>query len=241
MLTFFSHCRPFTGEFDALQRMAIESWRAAVPGCEVILLSGGYTTPTVVATEMDLAYSDRIGCNSHGTELVSSIFKEGERLASHDLLCEISADIVLGGDFALALEAIADIERPFVVGQRWDIDPGAAAETAKLHPPSAVDYFIFRRGTLGEIPPFAVGRTCYDNWLVWAAVHRWDLMVIDATEAITAIHVNHSHPEYGSKEKMLASQERQENVRLAHESGCTYWPGTDYTPWVIRHGRVETR
>jgi hypothetical protein len=222
VITFFTHCRPFEGEFDALQRMALESWGSAVPDCEIINVANS------------------VAFNEHGTALVNSIFEVGEQKAHYDLLCEVSSDIVLGADINRALQAIADIERPFVVGQRWDIEPGAHPDTAKLHPPSAADYFIYRRGTLGEIPPFAVGRTCYDNWLIWAAIHRWDMTVIDATEIITAIHVNHGHPEYGSKARMMQSDERRENYRLMLETAPRHFQ-VDDAPYVLRKGKVEKR
>lgn len=221
-ITFFTHTRPFEGEFDRIQRTAMDSWRTAVPGCQVV------------------AVNDHVEHNEEGTALVSSIFEQGERLADHELLCEISSDIVLGGDFAQALDALEGIERPFVVGQRLDIDPGAPPESAELHPPSAVDYFIYRRGTLGQIPPFAVGRTAYDQWLVWAAVRQWGLTVIDATETITAIHLNHGHPEYGTKEKMIQSEERQRNYQMVLETGAHLY-GTNNAPWVMNAGKVTRR
>jgi hypothetical protein len=222
MITFFTHTRPFEGEFDELQRTAMKSWETAVPGCEVFSVTGNVTT------------------NNHGTALVSSIFETGERQAANELLCEISSDIILGGNIAAALEVIKNIPRPFVIGQRWDIDRGAKPETAKLHPDCAVDYFIYRRGTIGDIPPFAVGRTCYDNWLVWAAIHKWDCTVIDATHDITAVHVNHGYPEYGNKQKMLQSEEVKENRRLMNESGARLY-GVKHAPYVLVNGEVTKR
>lgn len=239
MITFFTHTRPFVGEFDELQRTAISSWRTAVPGCEVVLIGEDNGQSALKRIER----SDKSGhatTNEYGTALVNSIFETGESLARNELLCEISSDIILGGDILGALEIIKRIPRPFVVGQRWDIDRGAAADTAVLHPPSAVDYFIYRRGTLGEIPPFAVGRTAYDNWLVWAAVHLWNCTVIDATHDITAIHVNHGYPEYGDKQKMLQSAERDENIRLMHESKASIY-GVKHTPFVLVNREVKER
>ena len=38
MLTIFSSPRSFKGEFDLIQRNAIQSWRATLPDCEIILV-----------------------------------------------------------------------------------------------------------------------------------------------------------------------------------------------------------
>lgn len=238
MIVFFTHTRPFEGEFDALQRMAIESWYGAVPECKVILFGHTAIDPDVFVPVLTT--------NEHGTSRVDTMIAKAQEVAAKlwpgiSLLCMISSDIVLGAEFPLALEALAGIERPFVIGQRWDIAPGAMHEDVVLHPPAAVDYFIFRPGALGEIPPFAVGRTAYDNWLVWAAIEQWNLQVIDATEDITAIHVNHDHPEYGDKATMLASEERQENIRLAKATGMPRWYGVDDAPWVMCSGRIQER
>jgi hypothetical protein len=97
---------------------------------------------------------------------------------------------------------------------------------------------LYKRGTLGGIPPFAVGRTAYDNWLVWAAMERWGMTVIDATETITAIHINHSYPEYGDREKMLQSEERKENHRLARETEMNRWYGINDAPFIMQNGKV---
>ena len=243
MITFFTHCRAFDGEFDKLQKMAIESWIGAVPGCQVILM--GDERGTLETAERFGVGWLSVHTNSNGTALVSDIFNRGWVMGYHDLLCEISSDIVLGADLKFALDALREVEKPFVVGQRWDIDQGAKPETAVLHPPSAVDYFLFRRDKgrdiSADIPPFAIGRTAYDNWLIWAAIHLWDMTVIDATEAITAIHVNHGYPEYGDKQKMLQSEERAENHRLAKATGCDRWYGVNDAPNVMVNWKVKER
>jgi hypothetical protein len=190
-------------------------------------------------------HSPEIKRNEHGTPIFGDAFQtagmwQENEFPHHDLICEISADIILGGDFRFALEAIADIEKPFVIGQRLDIDPGAAPETAKLHDPAGIDYFIYRRGALGEIPPFAVGRTAYDNWLVWAAVEKWGLTVIDATHDITAVHVNHGYPGHDSKADFRATEEVSENRRLFKESGASAY-GVKHAPYVLINGKVTKR
>lgn len=239
MITFFTIVRPFVGEFDRLQRAAIGSWQGAVPECEVLVF-GDREGAGEACAALGATHVPKIATNAQGTELVADAFSMAEELAGDDLLCEVSADIVLGADFLPALRAIAALEHPFVVGQRWDIDPGQGARDAQLHPPCGIDYFVYRRGTLGDIPPFAVGRTLYDNWLIWAAMHRWGLQVIDATQAITAIHVNHGYGSAG-KAAVLAGEEVARNAHLFFASGAPRPFGTNDAPWVLAQGRVRKR
>jgi len=237
-VTFFTVIRPFVGEFNELQRLAIGSWLGAVPGSEVLVM-GAREGAAEACADLGVTHIPGITTNEHGTELVSDVFVQAQQMARHDWLCEISADIVLGGDFILALQAIRKLRRPFVVGQRWDVTPDGTE--CKLHPPCGVDYFLFKRDTLGDIPPFAVGRTLYDNWMVWAAMERWGLTVIDATETITALHLAHGYPEYGDKAVMLQSEEKRHNTRLFFDSGAPRPYGINDAPYVMVVGKVKER
>ena len=40
---------------------------------------------------------------------------------------------------------------------------------SKKGSPAAIDYFVFRKNSLKNIPDFVVGRPGYDNWLIWYA------------------------------------------------------------------------
>ena len=56
---------------------------------------------------------------------------------------------------------------------------------------TGADYFVFSRQTWANIPEFAIGRTVWDNWLMFDAFRR-RIPVIDASDAdIIALHQNH--------------------------------------------------
>jgi hypothetical protein len=66
-----------------------------------------------------------------------------------------------------------------------------------------------------DIPPFAIGRTMWDNWLIWRA-RASGAMVIDATASLTAIHQNHGynhHPQ--GAEGVWKGPEAHRNEELA--------------------------
>ena len=78
-----------------------------------------------------------------------------------------------------------------------------------------MDYFLFTRGLFGTIPPFALGRARYDNWLIWRA-RRARAIVIDATGFVCAIHQRHDYSHLaGGKREAYFGQEARRNQQLA--------------------------
>src|SRR5207245_1711844 len=65
-------------------------------------------------------------------------------------------------------------------------------QRGRLGPPSAVDYFVFPCGLFPIIPEFAIGRTCWDNWMIWRA-RALEVAVVDASAVILAVHQNHDY------------------------------------------------
>jgi hypothetical protein len=73
----------------------------------------------------------------------------------------------------------------------------------------------------GEIPPFALGRFAWDNWLLWRALDL-GVPVVDASAAVLAVHQD--HPVVGSDEgdAERREQERLANIALAGPSAAYY-------------------
>ena len=82
------------------------------------------------------------------------------------------------------------------------------------HAPTGIDYFIFRKNTFKNIPPLAIGRFGWDNWLLWKA-RRMRVPLIDLSNGIFAIHQNHSYNFKGfeSKNDVLNSNDGLLNQR----------------------------
>jgi hypothetical protein len=130
-----------------------------------------------------------------------------EKIAQHPLLCYLNADIIMTGSFISAIQSIP-FRKFLMVGQRWDVDISErvnfgsegwnhhlkkyVAEKGTLHPPTGIDYFVFPRGVMGVLPPFAVGRPGWDNWLIYRA-RALSVPVVDVTRVVTAIHQNHDY------------------------------------------------
>jgi hypothetical protein len=230
MITFFSTPKPFRGHIGIIQRNAIQSWKLTHPDAEVILF-GNEEGAAEVAVELGARHEPEVARNPHGTPLLSSLFERADRLAAHDRLCFLNADILLTDDFLASSTRLAQMrERSLMVGRRRDVDIKApldfskpdwresvrslARERGKLRPPQWIDYFVFPRDLLrGQVPDFAVGRPGYDNWLLWK-VRAMDIPVVDATEAVLAIHQNHDHSQQGGENTFWNGAEAQQNYAL---------------------------
>lgn len=209
MLTLFTTAKPCRGHAGVIQRNALRSWTLLRPPCE-ILLFGDDEGAAELAAELGVRHLPEVGRNEHGN-LVSDLFARAERTASHELLCYANADIVLMSDFMVAAARVAQIRRPFLmVGQRCDLDVpepldfnagweerlrASVREAGSLHPPHGIDYFLFRRGLWGRLPPFVVGRATWDNWMLYEARRR-RARLIDATAVVLCVHQNHDYSHY---------------------------------------------
>jgi hypothetical protein len=206
VLTLFTVPKPFRGHIAIIQRNAIRSWTLLRPACGIILFGDDEGTAEVAA-EFGLRHVPDVARNEYGTPLVSDLFEQAQRLATHDLLCYVNADIILLSDFPAAMRRIP-FRRFLMVGQRWDVDLDQpwdfgppdwedrlreyVRRHGSLHPPSGIDYFVFTPGLWGAIPPFAIGRPAWDNWMIYRA-RACGVAVVDATQSVTVIHQNHDY------------------------------------------------
>lgn len=228
MLTVFTIPKPFRGHVGVIQNNAVQSWLLLRPEPEVILF-GNDEGIAEAAHRLGAHHIPDIECNEFGTPLLDSVFGIAQDKAKYPIVCYANADIILLSDF---LPAIRQVQKQsfLLVGQRWDTDIKEPADfkkpdweanlrtrvtrEGKLHPPSGIDYFVFPRGLYRNIPPFAVGRTAWDNWLIYQA-RAMKAPVIDATKVVTAIHQNHdySHNAAGSA-SVWKGPESKRNVEL---------------------------
>lgn len=207
MLTLFAIPKQFQGPIEVIQRNAIKSWTLLRPRPEIILFGDDGGTAEA-AKEFGVGHVAKIERNEYGTPLINDLFEKAQRLATHEVLCYINADIILMSNFVEAFPLVANRKSRFlVVGQRWDIEikqpldfsadwenklHSYVISQGSLHPPTGIDYFVFPRGIWSEMPPLAIGRTIWDNWLIYQARAR-GVPVIDATDVVMAVHQDHNY------------------------------------------------
>lgn len=203
MLTIFSCPKLFTDpHINIIQRNAIKSWTLLKPRLEIILI-GDEEGVAEVCKEFGLHHIPEVERNEFGTPQVSSILNKAQSIASNKIVCYVNTDIILMSDFLQAVQRVTHcMSRFLLVGRRWDIDinqlldfetdweidlKDRLKQLGRLHSHTGIDYFVFPKGLYKDIPPFAIGRTVWDNWLIyWASSQR--IPVIDATSVVTVVH-----------------------------------------------------
>lgn len=225
-VTIFTIPRAFTEEHRVSQENTLGSWVRLSPHPEILLLCDD---PGVAeaAKQFGCIHVPDIRCNKDGIPYVGDAFRLAFQLATNDVLCYANADIIFIQDFITAIDVVVQsLDQPFlIVGQRWDISipkplkfmdnwqrqlQARAERHGNLHSAGAIDYFIYSRGAIVDMPDFLVGSPKWDNWLVKDAENR-GLQIVSATEAITCIHQRHRH--------MWPAEGIQYNRRLWQESG----------------------
>jgi hypothetical protein len=237
MLTIFATPKPFRGHAAVIQRNAIRSWTLLRPACEIILMGNDEGTADIAA-ELGVRYVPEVARNAFGTPLVSDLFKQAQQLSVSNLFCYVNSDIILMSDFMQAVQRVVDHKSRFLlVGQRWNFDVKEVLEfkpdweeqlrsqvqtCATLAGACAIDFFVFPRGLLGEIPPFAIGRPDWDRWMLYRA-RALSVPLIDATPVVMAVHQNHDYSHlpqvkeglWTGEEQLRTGEEQLANIKLA--------------------------
>ena len=237
MITIFSCPKPFRSHINIIQRNAIRSWTKLSRKLQVILL-GDEEGMSAVANKFGIQQISNIGRNESGTPLVNSMFEAAAKAAIYDKMCYVNADIILMADFIYAVSRVfAEVPRSLMVGRRWNVDlkepldftadweqrlRTKVEQHGKLYRNFAIDYFVFPKGVWGEIPPFAIGRPGWDNWMLYEA-SSLNIPIIDLTKMATVVHQNHDyshHPQ--GKVGAMKGKESKQNIKLAGEIAPVY-------------------
>src|SRR2546423_4674620 len=258
MITFFTTGKPFTGHNGVIQRNALKSWTLAVPDAEVILF-GDEEGAAKTALELGIRHVAQVqrlasdGGVGQGPKVLRSFFDAAQRMARHEIVCYANCDIVFADDFADAVGRARSMGKEFLmVGRRWDTDlkeaihferaewgeglRKLASAEGQERSGDWIDYFVFPKGFyLGKLPELVIGRVHWDQWLVWKAKNE-RAAVIDASEAVMAIHQNHDYGYHAAgKSGVWTDEFPQRNYRLA--GGSWHFRTIDGSTRLLRpHG-----
>jgi hypothetical protein len=228
-MVIFSAPKPFTDPHIALiQRNAIQSW-LKLPAVEVLLV-GEEAGIAETATELSARHVAAVPCSQNGLPLISGMFDTARQVSDAPLLAYVNADIILLPDFAQAAYRVAEqVEDFLLVGQRWNLDvteqidfsPGYedrlrawVQEAGSLFTLKASDYFVFPRHLFTAVPDLMVGRSGWDNWMMYHGTSQpWP--AVDATADVLCIHQNHDYAHLPEGQPHYNLEESLVNVRLA--------------------------
>jgi hypothetical protein len=205
LLTLFTVPKGFVGDTGVIQRNAIESWTRLGSEVEVILCGDDEGTAQAAA-DLGVRHVPDVRRNEHGTPLLDSVFEAARNASQSPLLAYVNADMILFDDFMNAVNRLPATH--LMTGSRWDVDlperlefgegwqqslrAQVAAHGVRAEP-IWLDYFVFSRTSpLVDLPPFAVGRPRWDNWMIFRA-RSLGIRVTDATEQVLAVHQNHGY------------------------------------------------
>jgi hypothetical protein len=229
MLTVFSAPKPFQGHIGTIQTNALRSWKALDPEVDVLLVGD---EPGLQAAAEAHAVRVLAGVRRapSGAPSLRSAFDEVRRVARHPILAFVNADILLLDDFLPAVERVVRrLDRFLIVGQRWDVDVQEAlsfqaewetqlrnrlASAGTLHRPVGSDYFVFPADQYPALPDFTIGRSGWDNWMIFDGRRR-HVPVVDASGAITAVHQNHDYAHLPGGAPHHRHPESRRNLDLA--------------------------
>lgn len=220
--------KPFVGHIGMIQRNAILSWTRLTP-CPQIFLFGEEAGADQIASELGLQHLRDIQRNALGTPLLSDLLRRARELTTTRMLCYVNCDIILLQPF---LDALAVVQKKFpqflAVAHRWEIEltqPLAGIDDA---PPlqlgmlpsgapghhTAIDVFAFTRDMYAEVPPLALGRAWFDQWLIKEALAR-RVPVVDLTRVARAIHQKHDYAHIaGGQRGAYGGDEARQNLEI---------------------------
>jgi hypothetical protein len=233
VITFFTLPKPFEDHIGTIQRNALRSWLRIAPDVQVIAI--GETDPA-----LGVEHVEDVARNEYGTPLLDDAFRIAEARARHDVLCYANADILLPAALADAV-TVASRRPPFlIVGECRNLRVDAEIDTiptgGRRRGADAIDYFVYSRGLYAGLPPFAVGRTVFDNWLIWHA-RTSGATVVDATNSVRAVHLDHAYPHVGSLAEVRRGVEARRNRELTGGGRERLYSRFDATHRLVR-GRL---
>lgn len=247
-IVFFSTPKPWIGHIDVIQRNAIRNWLRQKP--HAIVLFGDEQGTAEICSEFGLIHHPELKRTEYGTPIISEVFNDVHKITNPaDILVYINTDILFSKDGAF-IETIRSCDKCFsgylaitgrshceyteelITEEDWQ-DHYRFAET---HTPAwhyGVDIFAFRHGFVKNMPPFALGRGKWDNWIVGDTLSR-GLPLVDLSESVYTFHQAHDYahlPESVAKHKAWGPEgyrweefktkgiETDRNIQLLKDSG----------------------
>lgn len=213
------------------QRNALRSWRALDPDVEIIvfgLSEGGEE----ICAEVGAICEPNIQAEGR-LPILSDMFSKAQKMASHNLVCYVNADIILPNNWLGWVQHMHGIKEYLAVGYRTDvlvdqeldysIDRDVLKLKGILHSAAGIDYFAFPKAIHWDMPNFVVGRPGWDNWLLWKA-RRSNIPLVDISSVYSVFHQDHDWGEFknGISDREKAPESLRNKSLLFHPwAACT--------------------
>lgn len=224
-LTILGMPKAFRGHIGVIQRNAITSWTKLAPRPGIFLF-GEDEGIAEIAAELGLGHLRNVARSEFGTPRLDDLLRRARGATDAPLVCYANSDIILLQEFLEAVGAISrQMPRFLAVSHRLNIDLRApidfagdweAALRREVLPGgmpgdhTGIDFFVFPRDMYMEVPPLAIGRAWFDQWMIRAAREQ-RVPVVDVTPVARAIHQLHEygHIEGGQKAAYWGEEARR--------------------------------
>jgi hypothetical protein len=230
-ITIFAIPKPFVDQhISTIQRNAILSWKT-LPDTDVLII-GDEENIESTTRELGVAHINRVERIDGGLPLLSAAFAQAREYTGSDILIYANSDIIFLNDLVEAAKLLPS-GNFLGVGRRVDLDiteqidfkmanaeknlRSLAQERGSVHSPAGIDYFVFRKNMLTDMPPLVVGRIGWDNWMIWNAKQK-NIPVIDMTKSVLAIHQNHP-PRPQNSDERKTNKEALHNISFIKGRG----------------------
>ncbi|MDJ0661674.1 MAG: hypothetical protein QNJ42_19635 [Crocosphaera sp.] len=267
-LLFFTAPKAFYGHANELQLNAFRSWRLLdLP----VLVLGNDPGVAEAARRFGFHHQPELKCDDDGVPLVSDVFAAAQQFRDEQVYVYLNADIILTLAMSMAIDGAAKImsdmsqENHFLLtAQRMTIAANGlvnapdsdflsmveqrVSEDGAWDGLEAIDLFAFSKGLFDNVPDFSIGRTAWDNWLLWKARAR-EAPVVDLSAAGFLVHQFHSYHGTGGWDAVWAGDATARNIILADEkrmgldvARTHFWDGEQVLPkQQFRSASVQAR
>lgn len=244
--------KPFVGHAGLIQENSLRCLAALrIP----TLVMGDEPGAAQAAAAYGARHLPEILCNENGTPRVDAAFDLARRSAETSHLCYLNADILLPRAFSGRVNGVLnEAPRALLTGRRWNLDVGEllafdeagwtaledrCRREARCPGPAAMDYFIFPRDAFLTMPPFAIGRPGWDNWMVYQAKQE-GRPVVDLSPMVAVVHQNHDFNHLSGGE--AAYRNGAESLANRHMAGGYFHLlNLEDATHIAMEGRVKRR
>jgi hypothetical protein len=195
MFNFFTCPKQENGNIGQLQQRAINSWRGLSIEKQIVLIQ-----------------ETAIGKTVGGAPRADDIFRLARRARNKGFYVYSNADIVFDNSLVQAVGYVVSAN----VGKEWLLVGQTANENGTSRGAGAIDWAVFTQNAVDkDMPPFALGRIAWDNWLILQAIDR-GVPVIDVSDIVKAIHLDHDYSHIaGGRDETRNGIDAQNNLEMA--------------------------
>jgi len=206
-ITFFAIPKSFKGNTAIHQGNSLKSLQLTNPGSQIVIY-GQEEGIEEFCSKNGFLNRKITSFSSIGTPILKDVFDDIQMISEFDTVVYLNSDIIFLSDIKKIIQRIA-FTQFLIIGKRTNVDINEIIDFSKENwyerlqffahehgeqgSLSEIDYFIFQKGSLNDMPPFAVGRAGWDNWMIYHYKQELNFPVIDATDYLVALHQNHDY------------------------------------------------